>query len=71
MGGLLVLLLPMVLPIAMLVACAGGLAAALALSRWSFYRQEERLLNARPDFRQRPGGSARSRGPQRGIRNED
>ena len=31
----------MVLPIAMLVACAGCLAAALALSRWSFYCQED------------------------------
>lgn len=40
-GGFLVLLLPMVLPIAMLVASAAGLAAALALSRWSFYRQED------------------------------
>lgn len=40
-GGLLWLLLPVVLPIAMLIACAAGLIAALALSRWSFYRQED------------------------------
>ncbi|MGD9617928.1 MAG: L-lactate permease [Alphaproteobacteria bacterium] len=40
-GGLLVLLLPMLLPIAMLIACSAGLAAALVLSRWSFYRQED------------------------------
>ncbi len=40
-GGLLVLLVPLVLPIAMLIACAAGLVAALALSRWSFYRQED------------------------------
>lgn len=40
-GGLLILLLPSLTPIAMLIACAAGLAAALALSRWSFYRQED------------------------------
>jgi lactate permease len=40
-GGLLVLLLPILTPIAMLIACAVGLLAALALSRWSFYRQED------------------------------
>lgn len=40
-GGLLWLLVPRLLPVAMFIACAAGLAAALALSRWSFYRQED------------------------------
>lgn len=40
-GGLLTLLLPSVTPIAMLIACSAGLAAALLLSRWSFYSQED------------------------------
>jgi lactate permease len=41
-GGLLVLMVPLVLPIAMLIACAAGLVAALALSQWRFYRQEDK-----------------------------
>lgn len=40
-GGLLFLLLPTLLPVAMLIACGAALVAALLLSRWSFYRQEE------------------------------
>src|SRR5690606_376327 len=54
-AGLLFLLLPVVLPIAMFIACAAGLAAAVALSRWSFYRQED--FDEEPDrifFRDEP-----------------
>jgi lactate permease len=40
-GVLLVFLLPLVLPVAMFLSCAAGLAAAILLSRWSFYRQED------------------------------
>ena len=40
-GGLLFVLLPRLLPVAMFLACAAGLVAALLLSRWSFYRQED------------------------------
>lgn len=40
-GGLLIALLPFLLPIAMLISCSAGLAAALLLSRWQFYRQED------------------------------
>lgn len=40
-GGLLLLLVPMLLPVAMFLACAAALVAALLLSRWSFYRQED------------------------------
>jgi lactate permease len=71
-GGLLVLLLPMVPPIAMLIACAPGLIAALALSRWSFYRQEDEDEPDRIFFRDEPepveaeegsGGSRVGRSP--------
>lgn len=40
-GGILALLLPVLLPIAMLISCSAGLVAALTLSRWRFYRQED------------------------------
>lgn len=40
-GGGLMLLLPRVLPIAMLISCAAALVAVLALSRWRFYRQQD------------------------------
>lgn len=40
-GGVLYLLVPRLLPVAMFLACAAALVAALALSRWSFYRQED------------------------------
>lgn len=46
-GGLLWLLLPTLLPVAMFIACAAGLVAALGLSQWRFYRQEDG--DAEPD----------------------
>jgi lactate permease len=60
-GGLLLLLLPVLLPVAMFLACAASLVAALALSRWSFYRQEDAdepdriFAHAEPDL---PGEEA-------------
>lgn len=39
--ALLFILLPVVMPIAMFIACAAGLGVAIALSRWSFYRQKD------------------------------
>jgi lactate permease len=61
-GGLLFLLLPALLPVAMFLACAAALVAALALSRWGFYRQEDAdepdriFTRAEPDL---PEGEAR------------
>lgn len=62
-GGLLWLLLPVVPPIAMLIACSAGLAAALLLSRWGFYRQEDRdepdrIFMPEAGLSQRPAGAA-------------
>lgn len=52
-GPLLILLLPLVLPVSMFLACAAGLGVTVLLSRWSFYRQED---EDEPDriFSQRP-----------------
>ncbi|HRO88461.1 MAG TPA: L-lactate permease [Chiayiivirga sp.] len=66
-GGLLFLLLPTLLPVAMLIACTVGLLAALALSQWRFYRQEDG--DAEPDRifdRDEPDPSADAAGTQAG-----
>ena len=40
-GGLLYVLLPVLPPLATLIACAAALVAALLLARWGLYRQED------------------------------